>query len=155
MSQLGAGPQPTNDIDTLKTTTHNLTKELVEMKKMLQDMQTSAQEKDSEIIKLNMNLAGEKKKTQDFLRASRGKLIQSQSSKSHSLDTRTRFENKLIASNYSPDIEYNFENTTGILGMGDEGFVSSQKYHQLQEEIEQLITDNKQLKKKVDAYKKA
>lgn len=87
-------------------------------------MQSSAQEKDTEIIKLNMHLAGEKKKTQDFLRASRGKLIQSQSSKSHSLDTRTRFENKLMGSNFSPDIEYNFENT-GILGMADDGFVSS------------------------------
>lgn len=117
-------------------------------------MHLSATDKDSEIIKLNIHLAGEKKKAQDVMnRASRGKLVGSNSQKSHSLDTRNRLENKLYNGN-SPQIEYNFENTTGILGMTDDGFVATQKYMQLQEETEVYATENKQLKKKVETLKK-
>ena len=116
------GQSAGTDIDSLKFTTQNLSQELLEMKKMLTEMHQSASEKDSEIIKLNMNLAGEKKKAQEVLRASRSKLLASQSSKSHSQDTRNRFENRL---NIHGSPSYDFENTTAILGMADDNFIAT------------------------------
>jgi cell division septum initiation protein DivIVA len=51
-------------------------------------------------------------------------------------------------------MDYNFE-STGALGMTGEGStVSVHKYMQLQEETEQLLGENRQLKKKVESQKK-
>jgi hypothetical protein len=110
-------------------------------------MQQSTQEKDSEIFKLNMYLAGEKRKGHETFTNPKG-LNSSASYRSHSQETRHRFEPK----GQSPQVEYNFENT-GILGMSSDNFVSTQKYLQLKDDHELIETENKQLKKKNDTLR--
>ena len=46
----------------IKLTTSNLSNEMRVMKKLIEDLQMSVNEKDAEIIKLNMHLGDEKKK---------------------------------------------------------------------------------------------
>jgi len=51
------------ELSEIRTTTHTLTKEMKVMRKLIEDMQMSLNEKDAEIIRLNMHLGDEKKKT--------------------------------------------------------------------------------------------
>ena len=52
----------------IKNTTKTLTKDMKNMKKLIDDLQMSLNEKDAEIIKLNMHLGDEKKKFQSLIR---------------------------------------------------------------------------------------
>ena len=52
----------------IKLTTSNLSNEMRVMKKLIEDLQMSVNEKDAEIIKLNMHLGDEKKKYQNLKR---------------------------------------------------------------------------------------
>ena len=46
----------------IRSATNNLTKEMRSMRKFVEDLQMTLNEKDAEIIKLNMHLGDEKKK---------------------------------------------------------------------------------------------
>jgi predicted metalloenzyme YecM len=50
------------EINEIKTTTNQLTNDMRDMKKLIEDLQMSLSEKDAEIIKLNMHLGDEKKR---------------------------------------------------------------------------------------------
>ena len=52
----------TEEINEIKNATINLSKDMQIMKKFVEDLQMSLNEKDAEIIKLNMHLGDEKKK---------------------------------------------------------------------------------------------
>ena len=56
------------EINEIKSTTYQLSKEMKIMRKLIEEMQMSLNEKDAEIIKLNMHLGDEKKKFQNLLR---------------------------------------------------------------------------------------
>ena len=51
-----------DQITEIRSTTENLSKEMRVMKKLVEDLQMSLNEKDAEIIKLNMHLGDEKKR---------------------------------------------------------------------------------------------
>lgn len=50
------------ELTEIKTTTVNLSKEMRTMKKLVEDLQISLNEKDAEIMMLNLHLGDEKKK---------------------------------------------------------------------------------------------
>ena len=50
------------ELSEIKITTNHLSKEMRILKKFVEDLQMSVNEKDAEIIKLNMHLGDEKKK---------------------------------------------------------------------------------------------
>jgi hypothetical protein len=56
------------DLHEIKTATTHLTKEMRLMKKLVEDLQMQVNEKDAEIIKLNMHLGDEKKKLLTLVR---------------------------------------------------------------------------------------
>ena len=105
-------------------TTDNLGSELREMRKQIQEMQMNGSEKDTEIIKLNMHLADEKKKTQDFIRSQ--KLQQTKQS------------------DYGSPVRDNDKTSQDL----------RQQLSQVQDDNEQFKQENKQLKKKVEYQKK-
>jgi hypothetical protein len=57
-----------DDINEIKSTTYHLSKEMRIMRKLIEELQMSLNEKDAEIIKLNMHLGDEKKKFQNLIR---------------------------------------------------------------------------------------
>lgn len=57
-----------DDISEIKQTTQNLSKEMRNMKKLIEDLQMSVNEKDAEIIKLNMHLGDEKKRFSNLIK---------------------------------------------------------------------------------------
>ena len=60
---------PNNDeLSEIKSTTYHLGKEMRIMRKLIEDLQMSVNEKDAEIIKLSMHLGDEKKKFQNLIR---------------------------------------------------------------------------------------
>jgi len=67
----GSVHQNASDLDSVKLTTETLGNELKQLRKQLHEMQMNGSEKDAEIIKLNMHLADEKKKTQEAKRGQR------------------------------------------------------------------------------------
>ena len=56
------------ELTEIKTTTVNLSKEMRTMKKLVEDLQISLNEKDAEIMMLNLHLGDEKKKVQNLVR---------------------------------------------------------------------------------------
>jgi hypothetical protein len=64
----GGGGMNQEDLHELKSTTYNLSKEMKSMRKLVEDLSMSLNEKDAEIIKLNMHLGDEKKKIQSIFR---------------------------------------------------------------------------------------
>jgi chromosome segregation ATPase len=52
----------------IKTATNQLSSDMRDMKKVIEDLQMSLSEKDAEIIKLNMHLGDEKKRYQNLKR---------------------------------------------------------------------------------------
>ncbi len=54
--------QSFEEINEIKSTTHQLSKDMKVMRKLVEDLSMSLNEKDAEIIKLNMHLGDEKKK---------------------------------------------------------------------------------------------
>jgi len=59
----------------IKNTTNSLTRELSQMRKFMEDMSISGNEKDAEIIKLKMHLGDEKIKQNQYNRESHKSLI--------------------------------------------------------------------------------
>lgn len=51
-----------DELNEIKSTTYHLSKEMKIMRKLIEDLQMSVNEKDAEIIKLSMHLGDEKKK---------------------------------------------------------------------------------------------
>ena len=73
----------TDEIDEIKTTTHNLSKEMKHMRKLVEELQISINEKDAEICRLNMHLGDEKKRFQNLIRKqSQKSLLQNASTSS-------------------------------------------------------------------------
>ncbi len=60
--------QPNDELLEIKTATNQLSSDMRDMKKVIEDLQMSLSEKDAEIIKLNMHLGDEKKRFQNLKR---------------------------------------------------------------------------------------
>jgi hypothetical protein len=97
-------------------------------------MQLHGSEKDAEIIRLNMHLADEKKKIQEIIRTNK--------SSTHGMSAKSL---------HTPAGR---SDRHGSPRSRDAPEPTSLKLGQLQEENEQLFSENKQLKKKLDAQKK-
>ena len=73
----------TEELHEIKNTTHQLSKEMKMMRKLVEELSMSVNEKDAEIIKLNMHLGDEKKRFHNLLRKqSQKSLIKDASSSS-------------------------------------------------------------------------
>ncbi|CDW88473.1 UNKNOWN [Stylonychia lemnae] len=60
--------QNNEDLNEIKSTTYQLSKDMKMMRKLVEELSMSLNEKDAEIIKLNMHLGDEKKKFQNLIR---------------------------------------------------------------------------------------
>ena len=58
-----------SELDEIKNTTTQLTSELNNMRKFIEELSISASEKDAEIIKLKMHLGDERTKVSQIMRA--------------------------------------------------------------------------------------
>lgn len=74
--------QQSEDITEIKNATYHLSMEMKHMKKLIEDMQMTLNEKDAEIIKLNMHLGDEKKKFHNLLRKQSQKSLMNNASSS-------------------------------------------------------------------------
>jgi chromosome segregation ATPase len=74
----------------IRSTTEHLSKEMRLMRKIVEDLQMSINEKDAEIIKLNMHLGDEKKRLQNLMRMQHS----SQKSLAHNASTQSLLKPK-------------------------------------------------------------
>jgi hypothetical protein len=65
---IGRSGMNNEELNEIKTTTYHLSKEMRIMRKLIEDLSMSLNEKDAEIIKLSMHLGDEKKKFQNLIR---------------------------------------------------------------------------------------
>eukprot|EP00347_Sterkiella_histriomuscorum_P011767 403371170 len=157
-SQYHSQFQNQDDLHEIKSTTFQLTKEMKMMRKVVEELSMSINEKDAEIIKLNMHLGDEKKRFQNLIRKQSQKSLMKDASSSslikRSADT-SQIQNSHLVDH--PDLKTqssnNFQNTPQHQQYSGQRDVESQN-NQIYEALQQIKEENQQLVHEVSQLKK-